>query len=356
MLRSAPLIHVIRALVSALLVALLLEAAGLAIWAERLEVGLLRNVAQPVTQVWERVVATVHLDLPRRAALDLRERWSDTLMPLAGADTEAAASDERMSPVMTQTLPSGRSDVTVTAKAQQTKTGDPTQKISPSQSTPLAEAVLVPALPSMQVALVGDSMMAVGLAPVLRRAMTGQSSVRFVRAYRSGTGLGRPDVFNWPVQYPQLIGNARPVLVICSIGANDAQNFQVGRTVYAFGTPAWKEVYAERVRRFATLLTRDDARVLWVGMPVMRENGFSRRMASVNSLVKEVLSEFPQITWIDPNPYIAGEGGSFQQYLRDPRGKLVRLRADDGIHLSEDGAAYLVPAISGWIQRTATGS
>jgi len=355
MIRTAPLTHVIRALASGLLVALLLEAAGLAIWAERLEVGMLRNVAQPVTQAWERVVTAVHLDLPRRAALELREHWSATLMPEAEAGTHANAADERIVPVMTVEAPSSTVSTTAkTATTQQKTAADSTQKLPSSQTpaTAQAQTLATPALPSMQVALVGDSMMAVGLAPVLRRTMAAQSGVRFVRAYRSGTGLGRPDVFNWPEQYPQLIGAARPGLVICSIGANDAQNFQLDRTVYVFGTPAWKQVYADRVRQFARLLTRDGAHVLWVGMPVMRENGFARRMASVNSLVKEVLTEFPQITWIDPNPYIAGEGGSFQQYLRDQRGKLVRLRADDGIHLSEDGAAYLVPPISGWMERT----
>jgi hypothetical protein len=373
MRRTAPLIHVIRALVSGLAVALLLEAAGLAIWAERLDVGMLRNVAQPVTQAWERVVTAVHLDLPRRAALDLREHWSGMLMPVA----EAPAVEESPPSVNTNNAYNKTQNKAhnkaqnnehndakshaghPTVKTQQKATADPQQKSASSQTQATAATTVqalpttTPVLPSMQVALVGDSMMAVGLAPVLRRTMATQSGVRFVRAYRSGTGLGRPDVFNWPEQYPQLIGAARPGLVICSMGANDAQNFQLDRTVYVFGTPPWKQVYADRVRQFARLLTRDGARVLWVGMPVMRENGFARRMASVNSLVKEVLTEFPQITWIDPNPYIAGQGGSFQQYLRDQRGKLVRLRADDGIHLSEDGAAYLVPAISGWMERTA---
>lgn len=357
MRRTAPLIHVIRALASALLVALLLEAAGLAIWAERLEVGMLRNVAQPVTQVWARVVSAVQLDLPRRAALDLRERWSGLLMPMPAAESTADAVDELNVPAMTEAVPSKA--VRTTASDQKKTAADSKQKISPSPIPVTAQAVATPALPALssaQIALVGDSMMAVGLAPVLRRTMAAHSDVRFVRAYRSGTGLGRPDVFNWPAQYPQLIGAARPGLVICAIGANDAQNFQLDRTVYVFGTPAWKQVYAERVRQFARLLTRDGARVLWVGMPVMRETGFARRMASVNSVVRDVLTEFPQITWIDPNPYIAGEGGSFQQYVRDQRGKLVRLRADDGIHLSEDGATYLVPAISGWVQRSAKGS
>lgn len=361
MTRTAPLIHVIRALAAALLVGLLLEATGLAIWAERLEVGAMRNLAQPVTQAWQTVVTTLHLDAPRRAALALRERWADTLIPVAEAqssDRIAALAAETTPPteppVATPAAPPAKQAAGATSNAPEThkKKNLRAQTAADAQATTPSSATL----PSTQVALVGDSMMAVGLAPVLRRSMNVERGPRFVRAYRSGTGLGRPDVFNWPAQYPQMIGAARPGLVICAIGANDAQNFQVDRTVYVFGTPAWKQVYADRVRDFARLLSRDGARVLWIGMPVMRENGFSRRMASVNALVKEVLTEFPQITWIDPNPYVAGEGGSFQQYLKDQRGKLVRLRADDGIHLSEDGAAYLLPAISNWMQRVAPGA
>ena len=351
MVRSTSINNVIRALVSALLVALLLEAAGLAVWAERLEVGALRNIAQPVTQTWERIVTGLHLDAPRRVALDLRERWSTTLMPLdesmVTVENSASANMQTSSPTVPPVKASRdskrKSRQQAIEKKPTTKAVDQSRVASPA------------ALQSTQVALVGDSMMAVGLAPVLRRTMAGVSGARFVRAYRSGTGLGRPDVFNWPAQYPQLIGAARPGLVICAIGANDAQNFQIDRNVYYFGTPAWKQMYADRVRGFARLLTRDGARVLWIGMPVMRETGFSRRMASVNLLVKEVLTEFPQITWVDPNPYIAGSGGSFEQYRQDQRGKLVRLRADDGIHLSEDGAAYLLPAISSWMQKAAPG-
>ena len=56
-MRSTSITNVLRALASALLVALLLEASGLVVWAERLEVGALRDVAQPVTQTWQRIVA-----------------------------------------------------------------------------------------------------------------------------------------------------------------------------------------------------------------------------------------------------------------------------------------------------------
>jgi hypothetical protein len=351
MLRSTSITNVIRALASALLVALVLEATGLTVWAERLEVGVLRNIAQPVTQTWQGIVTGLHLDGPRRVALDLRERWSTTLMPVA----EVVATTETSATLPAQTSSTVLKTVAESIEGKPKSPEDKNKDPSPAETVAESKMATPVALQSAQVALVGDSMMAVGLAPVLRRSVTRESSARFVRAYRSGTGLGRPDVFNWPVQYPQLIGAARPDLVICAIGANDAQNFQVSGNVYYFGTPAWKQMYAERVRDFAKLLTRDGARVLWIGMPVMRESGFSRRMASINVLVKEVLAEFPQITWVDPNLYIAGSGGSFEQYRQDQRGKLVRLRADDGIHLSEDGAAYLLPAISSWMQKAAPG-
>ena len=349
MVRFASLADVIRALAAALLMALLLESAGLAVWAERLEVGALRNIAQPVTQTWQRIVTGLHLDAPRSVALAMRERWSTILIPVAEITGPAENSPSAVTPT-----PPEKSTVVPVAPTRASR-DNAKQKASSPKTAAALPAVKTIALQSGQVALVGDSMMAVGLAPVLRRSATRDSGAHFVRAYRSGTGLGRPDVFNWPAQYPQLIGAARPDLVICAIGANDAQNFQVDRNVYLFGTPAWKQMYAERVRDFARLLTRDGARVLWIGMPVMRESGFSRRMASINVLVKDVLAEFPQVTWIDPNPYIAGSGGTFEQYRQDQRGKLVRLRADDGIHLSEEGAAYLLPAISAWMQRASPG-
>ena len=87
----------------------------------------------------------------------------------------------------------------------------------------------------------------------------------------------------------------------------------------------------------------------------MRDSGFSRRMASINELMIEVLAEFPQVAWIDPNPYIAGSNGNFEQYRQNQLGKLIRLRADDGIHFSEGGATYLLAAISAWMERVSPG-
>lgn len=326
---------------AATVIGLIIEAGGLSIWAQRLEVGVLRDIASPITQVWEQAVSALHLDAPRRWALIAKTSLADVMMPEPiteqVVDTALTATENNMTTVAAQV----KTNTTKTSKQSGRKT---------KSEVALPVAVNFSSNEKIQIALVGDSMMAVGLAPVLRRALAKEENVTVIRAYRSGTGLGRPDVFNWMEEYPKMRGVQKPHIIICAIGANDAQGFQIDRTVYAFGTPQWNAVYAERVRNFLNLLGQDGARIIWLGMPVMREPSFSKRMMAVSALTKSVVTEYPQVTWLDPNPFINDAGTSFTQFRFNQKGQMIRLRGDDGIHLSDDGAAYLVPAILSWIQ------
>lgn len=191
-------------------------------------------------------------------------------------------------------------------------------------------------------------MMAVGLAPALRRNLDG---VHIIKAYRSGTGLARPEVFDWLQKYPLMLGEARPRIVICSLGANDGQNVQLGKEVLAFGSPAWDAYYRQRLTAWLDLLTRDGSQVLWVGMPVMRAPVFARKMEHMNALVQDVLKAYPGASWLDPNPALARETGSFAQYRADARGKQIKLRQDDGIHMTDEGALFLLPGIRAWLEQ-----
>ena len=326
---------------AATVIGLIIEAGGLSIWAQRLEVGVLRDIASPITQVWEQAVSALHLDAPRRWALIAKTSLADVMMPEPITeqvmDTALTATENNMTTVAAQV----KTNTTKTSKQSGRKT---------KSEVALPVAVNFSSNEKIQIALVGDSMMAVGLAPVLRRALAKEENVTVIRAYRSGTGLGRPDVFNWMEEYPKMRGVQKPHIIICAIGANDAQGFQIDRTVYAFGTPQWNAVYAERVRNFLNLLGQYGARIIWLGMPVMREPSFSKRMMAVSALTKSVVTEYPQVTWLDPNPFINDAGTSFTQFRFNQKGQMIRLRGDDGIHLSDDGAAYLVPSILSWIQ------
>lgn len=192
--------------------------------------------------------------------------------------------------------------------------------------------------------------MAVGLAPALTRGLSADKQVRLIRAYRSGTGLSRPEVFDWLVQYPQMVGREKPQLVICSMGANDAQNVQVGKQVLKFGTPEWDAFYTARLTGYMDMVTREQVRVLWIGMPVMRDAPFARKMSRMNELTRAVLSRYPTATWLDPNPSLGYASGTYEQYLRTERGRLVRLRGDDGIHVTDDGGLLLLPPVRSWLE------
>lgn len=326
-------------LLAAVLVGLVFEAEGLKIWAERLELGALRTVALPAAQSWHDMVRGLGVEAPRRALLALKEDWAATVAGASSVAAEAPPSEASAPVPLALVVP------------------------SPFLSAPSVEAAPVrsPALPAgaeplqglppgqvLRIALAGDSMMAVGLAPTLRRGLGG---VEVIKAYRSGTGLARPEVFDWLQQYPQMLGAQRPAIVICALGANDGQNVQVGKQVLTFGSPEWDDFYRSRLTAYLDLLTRDGTRVLWLGMPVMRAPAFARKMQHMNALVQDVLKAYPTVSWMDPNPLLSQAQGGFAQFRADARGKQIKLRADDGIHMTDEGALFLLPGIRAWLEQ-----
>lgn len=337
--RHDSLLQMALTLCAALGCALLLEAEGLRLWAERLEVGVLRQWAQPATEAWQRALVPWSKEGPRARALAAKAAWGPYWAP------------------------SPHPEPTVVAEAPVELPATPLAASVPALSLAAASrpAVVAATLPRMtihseralRIALAGDSMMAVGLAPTLLRGLAKEPNLHLLRAYRSGTGLSRPEVFDWQREYPRMLGAQEPEVVICAMGANDAQNVQVGKQVLAFYSPEWDAHYRQRLQRYLDMLSRKQARVLWVGMPLMKEPRFAQKMAHMNRLARDVLRDYPNVTWLDPNPALGYAGNVYGQYRPNERGKLVRLRADDGIHLTDDGAAYLLPAIRDWLQQAA---
>ena len=330
-------------LLAAVLAGLFLEAEGLKIWAERLEVGPLRSVAQPLTEAWRALVGGSGVEAPRKAALVLKADWAGSF---ASSGTRADTVTPSAPPVLDGAPSLSQSGIASPMAAPQAGQSLPAvAAMRDLPSTTPSVAGVPPSAP--QVVLAGDSMMAVGLAPVLRRGL----GVNVIKAYRSGTGLARPEVFDWLEQYPLMLGESHPALVICALGANDGQNIQVGKAVLVFGSAEWDVFYRARLTAYLDLLTQDGRKVLWVGMPLMRSQSFARKMKHMNALVQDVLRRYPQVSWLDPNPVLGYDDAVFAQYRPDARGRMIKLRADDGIHMTDEGAAFLLPEIRGWLSQ-----
>lgn len=352
--RHDNLLRTLVTLLVALFCGLVLEADGLRVWAERLPVSVLRDSVLPVAITWQGWMSPLHAGSVREAALQVKSR-------LASAPTAKGPAEAR--PVQRDndsatTLVSVRSvnadpGVSGTTVATALTTASVQDAVASTQQNAGVTATWSPADGAGQVlALAGDSMMAVGLAPTLGRDLATNPNFHVLKAYRSGTGLARPEVFDWMQQYPAMLAGTRPQLVICAMGANDAQNVQIGKAVLEFGSAEWDAYYRGRLSAYLAMLGGRPVRILWVGMPLMKEKKFSLKMQHMNQLIQAEIAGRPNVTWLDPNPAL-GYSKGFEQYRANARGKLIKMRADDGIHMTDDGAAYLLPAIREWLATAA---
>jgi lysophospholipase L1-like esterase len=385
----------------------LLDSGGLAQWAERLDVGPLRAVAAPATANIDAHLRPLGVDAirPRLIAALGRLGWSDDPAALAASGSGGAAFwpfsasppatlfsaapppimfSAAPPPILSSAAPPPGPPViamvtppppvppapaAATPHESSKKPADAAplavviRKLTPTTIVPSpAIATTLPAITPLpplgpippghprQVALVGDSMMAVGLSAVLLRTTATDPKLRIVKAFRSGTGLARPDVFDWFSEYPAMIGHNRPDVVIVAIGANDAQGY-VDRDgqILTFGSDAWVASYRRRVAAFMDLLESTGRQIIWMGLPPMKSPVYDAHTAEINRITYTVVSGYPNAVWWNPTPYIGSPDGSFRDLgeVETPTGHrtIAHLRADDGIHLSDDGASLLTEVL-----------
>ena len=321
---------------------LLFESGALLTWADRLDVGPARTGAVRVTAAAEKTLHPLGIEKVRNAALDGLDRlgWMDDPARILAARDPRTAWAPRFSPHGA----AGPCLATANAPAALAPVVASVPKLTPLKPLP-------PAAPggTRVVALVGDSMMAVGLSDVLLRQTAKDENLRIIKAFRSGTGLARPDVFDWMKEYPAMIGDDKPDAVIVAIGANDGQGFWVDGNPLLYGTDGWVKAYEQRTTDFLNLLTQNGAHVIWVGLPPMRAGALNDKTAEINRIAYTVVSQNPLATWWNPESLIGDEAGGFRQTETLPDGKAVRLRVGDGVHLTDEGAALLAPALVDWL-------
>ena len=337
-------------------VALLLESGGIYDWAQRLDLGPERTVALPVATALHRVLTPLRIERGRQQALVglARVGWSDDPAALAEANELPPLSAAKpMTP--TAVVATG---TTGTAPAH-TATGTKPATTTITRPVPLrADAApglcILPAIPAIAVsgtrtvALAGDSMMAVGLSSTILRQAPHYKALSFVHAFKSGTGLARPEVFNWQLEYPAMLKDAQPDFVLVAIGANDGQGFVEDGVTYPFGSEGWKQIYQRRVQAYLDMLSAKGATVVWLGLPPMKSDSYDARIALINRIDYSVVSASPHAIWVGTAGVVGDADGRFRDF-GEIDGHTTRLRQGDGIHLSDDGATLITTKLLPWL-------
>ncbi len=195
----------------------------------------------------------------------------------------------------------------------------------------------------------GDSLMQLPATYTLPRVLeTLSPPVRVLSAVSLGTGLARPDVFDWPVRLREILDReGTPAAAALWFGANDDQPLRLrdGQTALP-ESPEWAVEYSARARCLLTLLMEAGARpVLWIGLPRMRDAPLQRHAERVNAIGRALCAEFPATVFFDPDPHLRLRSDHYSPYVLDEKGKPVVVRASDGIHLTAAGAQRLSEAI-----------
>jgi hypothetical protein len=225
---------------------------------------------------------------------------------------------------------------------------------TPAPVTPTTVAVpprrmATPAQP-LSVWMAGDSLMGT-VAESFAQLTKNNPAVTVTDSVQIGTGLARPDVYNWPGAVSQELAKANPEVVILMFGANDDQDMQAGGHRVVRGTDAWRAEYARRVNQLMAITATGNRQVIWLGIPAVKRPRLNQTKDTMNTVIRTVAAQYRGVTFVDTGPVFDAPGGTYSAYLSGTAGQPVKVRESDGIHFTLAGANRLSPLLLADVQR-----
>jgi uncharacterized protein len=308
--RTMPVGHVLVAMVVALVVGSLLNAPGIYKTALGQDVGFKRDVATFFAEPLADVSNALFLDRPRAAL-----QWA------IGRDGD----DD-----VDLTLPSP----TISAEGDTPPAPPPKQAFSPDHQ--------------LSMYVTGDSLsITPGESIVNQGLATGVIGLLGPVDGHVATGLARPEVFNWPGYLASVLPPLNAGAVVLTIGSNDDQSLTGEGGTGPFGSPEWQTEYRRRVGGLMDQVTADGTTLFWVGIPPMRNTErFDTRYKLINEILKTEAEKRPgKVVFVDIESVLSPFGGGYADYLENPDGTVVQVRAGDGIHFTRAGGDRIAAAV-----------
>jgi hypothetical protein len=159
-----------------------------------------------------------------------------------------------------------------------------------------------------------------------------------------GTGLARPDVYNWPGAIASQITKIQPNVVVVMFGGNDDQDMMAGSHYLVRGTPGWQAEYGRRVGEIMSEVAGSGRMLVWLEMPPVARTRLEQTRQIIDGILAAQAKAHPGVILVDPTPVVAPRG-SFTPYLPGSSGQSVQVRASDGVHLTPAGASRVLPLV-----------
>ena len=165
-------------------------------------------------------------------------------------------------------------------------------------------------------------------------------SVKIVKKAKANTGIVRSDRFDWMKNVEKIANGGGFQIAVMMFGANDAQTIRLKGKRHHFGTPAWEQIYRQRIDRMIRALKRQKIAIYWVGLPNVRIPSLRKNYIHFNAIFKEKAEEHG-IQFIETWDVTNDANGNWQSSGKTVRGKKAVLRAKDGTHFTSSGYRLL---------------
>jgi lysophospholipase L1-like esterase len=190
-----------------------------------------------------------------------------------------------------------------------------------------------PARGRLRILATGDSMIQIVDSFMRERARSRRALVR--SDAHVSTGISKPSLLDWRAHARDQAAGIRPDVTVVFLGANDG--FPMAGAECC-GVP-WIAEYARRAREMMRSYARGGrGRVYWLLLPAPRDGFFRETFPAVNAALRQAargLSDDVRLIELDE---VFTPGGRYRSSMQ-VRGKRVRVRQRDGIHLNTTGAA-----------------
>jgi uncharacterized protein len=122
--------------------------------------------------------------------------------------------------------------------------------------------------------------------------------------FKEGSGLARPDIYDWASAVPKILERHQVDLAIVLIGTNDGQDIRSDNGRLTFGSSQWATAYQAKVDEIVRAFTEHGVTVYWVGLPPMRSANHEEAVTTIADLQRErVLANGAK--YIDVRPQFA---------------------------------------------------
>ncbi len=310
----------------ALLAAALLNSAAMVRAGEGMDDGVTRTLVLAVARPIDALASTVGLDLPRRG---LDAVFGHSAWVAEGTALTDGGDDVLDLPV----APSATASPTPDGPGPTKEPSEP-ELLYPQDVGGITKVTRPTAKDPLKVLVTGDS-----LASYIGVAMANDVGTRgsvVVKTY-NGTGLTRPDFFNWQVAAEKLSRERSPDVVAMMMGGNDGWNMTHDGESMSWGTPEWIQEYARRVAVVSrTFLAEGADRVYWAGPPTARDGKWNGIFRDINAAVTRAVRATPGARFVDVFEGTSDDGRYTSTLVVD--GKKVNARQSDGIHFSLEGS------------------